>query len=323
LMVLSPIHFVPSVVAAILALIINVKGRGASHLTLAYVMIGSALLGLFGFAISDLSSLTLLNFHTIHAFVGVIALISSLVPMFRGKLSENVHCLVGRTAAVFSLISLVMGLMILTGLVPVISRSTNGTTQIPVVNALPEVEALQFQGVLLTPIAQQGNNAIKGTQVINRASYRLEVTGLVERNITLTYSDLLAYPAFSTVAYLPCVDGWGFYAKWTGFRVSDILESAGVAEGGDYVVFYCADGYSTGLPLTYLDDRHILLAYGLNDVTLPVDRGFPLQLVSESKYGYKWAKWIVKVEVVNSEVKGYWESRGYSNTADSGSFPFG
>jgi DMSO/TMAO reductase YedYZ molybdopterin-dependent catalytic subunit len=122
---------------------------------------------------------------------------------------------------------------------------------------------------------------------------------------------------------MPCVEGWGFYAKWTGFRVSDLLDAAGVIKGGDYIVFYCSDGYSTGLPLNYLIDKHTLLAYGLNDMTLPADRGFPLQLVAESKYGYKWAKWIVRIEVVKGEVKGYWESRGYSNSGDEGSFPFG
>jgi DMSO/TMAO reductase YedYZ molybdopterin-dependent catalytic subunit len=77
------------------------------------------------------------------------------------------------------------------------------------------------------------------------------------------------------------------------------------------------------LPVSYLVDRHILLAYGLNDVTLPVDRGFPFQLVAESKYGYKWAKWIVRIEVGRGEVLGYWESLGYSNSADAGSFPYG
>lgn len=122
---------------------------------------------------------------------------------------------------------------------------------------------------------------------------------------------------------MPCVEGWGFMAKWTGFRVTDILDEAGVAQGGAYVVFYSSDGYSTGLPLTYLRNNRILLAYGLNDVTLPADRGFPLQLVAESKYGYKWAKWIVRIDVVSEEVKGYWESRGYTDSADVGTYPYG
>jgi DMSO/TMAO reductase YedYZ molybdopterin-dependent catalytic subunit len=61
-----------------------------------------------------------------------------------------------------------------------------------------------------------------------------------------------------------------------------------------------------------------MLAYELNDVTLPADRGFPLQLVAEDKYGYKWAKWITGIEVTGEPYKGYWESVGYSNNADVG-----
>jgi DMSO/TMAO reductase YedYZ molybdopterin-dependent catalytic subunit len=145
----------------------------------------------------------------------------------------------------------------------------------------------------------------------------------VNETLTRTYIDLLNLPAYSEVSYMPCVEGWGFPAKWTGFRVTDLLDEAGVSKEGAYVVFVCKDGYSTGVPLAYLRDKSILLAYGLNDVTLPVDRGFPLQLVAESKYGYKWAKWIIRIEVVSEEYRGYWESRGYTDSADVGTFPYG
>jgi DMSO/TMAO reductase YedYZ molybdopterin-dependent catalytic subunit len=322
-MVLSLIHYVPSAIAAILALTIGVRGRSGSHKILVYGMTGFALLGLLGFVLSDWSGLSSLNFHSVHASIGLAALVASLIPPLIKRYSRGLHCTMGRLAAVLSLVSLVMGVMILFGQVPSVAGPASNSTQVPVTNLLPEIEAGIFQGVALTPISQQGNNAIKGTQVIDRESFRLVVNGLVEKNITLTYSDLLLFPAYSMVAYMPCVEGWGFYAKWTGFRVYDLLDSAGVTGGGDYVVFYSSDGYSTGLPLSYLFDRHILLAYGLNDVTLPMDRGFPLQLVAESKYGYKWAKWIVRLEVVRGEVDGFWESRGYSNSADEGSYPFG
>jgi DMSO/TMAO reductase YedYZ molybdopterin-dependent catalytic subunit len=173
----------------------------------------------------------------------------------------------------------------------------------------------------LMPIVQQNNFASKGTQVIDREAYRLRVTGLVERNVTMTYDDLLEFPAYAEVAYLPCVGGWGFYAKWTGFRVVDLLDVAGVKPNGQYVKFTSADGYTTSLPLSYLEKNQTILAYGLNDVTLPADRGFPLQLVAESKYGYKWAKWVVEIEVIPVSELGFWESSGYSDAADVGSPP--
>ncbi|MDM7918758.1 MAG: molybdopterin-dependent oxidoreductase [Methanosarcina sp.] len=65
-------------------------------------------------------------------------------------------------------------------------------------------------------------------------------------------------------------------------------------------------------------EKDIILAYRLNDVTLPPERGFPLQLVAEDKYGYKWAKWIVRIELRDSPYRGYWEERGYNDTADVG-----
>ena len=321
-MVLSPIHFAPSAAAAIIAIIIAIIGRRGSHKILGYGLACFSLLGLLGFLFGDWSELNSINFHSIHVVFGVSALATSLIPILGKRLSTSFHCKVGKLAAVLSVISLVMGVMILAGLIPT-TASGNYSIQVPTSSVLPEVEASVYQDVPLTPISQQGNNAIKGTQVIDRDSYRLEVTGLVERNLTLTYNDLLALPAYSSVVYMPCVEGWGFYAKWTGFRVNDLLDKAGVTKDGDYVVFYCSDGYSTGLPLSYLTQSHTLLAYGLNDVTLPADRGFPLQLVADSKYGYKWAKWIVEIEVVKGAIKGYWESRGYSNAGDVGSFPYG
>jgi DMSO/TMAO reductase YedYZ molybdopterin-dependent catalytic subunit len=211
-----------------------------------------------------------------------------------------------------------MGTLILLGKVPVPDSTVK---QVPTSSKLPEVETTTFMNQTLLPIDQQNNNAIKGTQVIDRDAYRLRVTGLVERNVTATYDDLLKLPAYAEVAYLPCVGGWGFWAKWTGFRVVDLLETAGVKPDGQYVLFRCADGYTTGLPLSYLYANQTLLAYGLNDVTLPADRGFPLQLVAESKYGYKWAKWVVEMEVISEPELGFWESSGYSDTADVGTPP--
>ena len=319
-MVLSLIHIAPSVVAAVLTLYIS-RYPNKGHKTLAYIMAASSVIGLIGFITGDISQLLTPSFHSAHALIGIIVLITSLIA-FLTKGRTGAHCTLGRAAGASALVSLAMGSMILIGLVPETQTQQLASIQIPVLSTMPEVEARTFLNTTLMPISQQGNNAIKGTQIIDRDTYRLTVTGLVEENLTLTYTDLLGLQAYAQVAYIPCVEGWGFNAKWTGFWVSDLLDLAGVT-GGDYVVFHCSDEYSTGLPLTYLRGRHILLAYGLNDVTLPPDRGFPLQLVAESKYGYKWAKWITSIEIVEGEVRGFWESRGYSNSADVGSFPFG
>ena len=83
------------------------------------------------------------------------------------------------------------------------------------------------------------------------------------------------------------------------------------------VIFHAYDGYTTSLPIDYLLDHDIMMAYKMNDLVLPPERGAPFQLVAESKWGYKWIKWITEIEVSNdNDYEGYWESRGYSNDGD-------
>jgi len=185
-----------------------------------------------------------------------------------------------------------------------------------------ETEASNYMGIELTPISEQGNNAIKGTQFIDKDTYRLRIDGMIERPKNLTYDQIKAYTPVSKVVNLNCVEGWGFTAKWTGIPVKTLLDETGIKENATTVIFYSVDGYSTSHDLNYLLDNNIILAYKINDLTLPQDRGFPLQLVAEGKYGYKWAKWIAHIEVVNTSYKGYWESFGYNNKGDFGGPPF-
>jgi DMSO/TMAO reductase YedYZ molybdopterin-dependent catalytic subunit len=188
----------------------------------------------------------------------------------------------------------------------------------PVAGNLPEVEATEYDGVELTPIAQQGNNAIEGTQYIDRDTYTLRVYGLVENELELTFDELLDLDRYSEVTYMPCVEGWGFTAKWTGIRVMDILDMAGLKDDAMYALFHSEDGYTTGHEIDFLRDENIIMAYGLNDITLPYDRGFPFQLVARDKYGYKWAKWITEIEILSDVEYGFWEQRGYSETGNVG-----
>ena len=138
-----------------------------------------------------------------------------------------------------------------------------------------EVEATVYNGIELTPIDKQGNNAIKGTQYVDRNTYRLQIDGLVENPTELTYDQILEYPSTSKVVDMNCVEGWGFTAKWTGVLVETLFNDVVVKENATTVIFYCADGYSTSHDLNYLLDNDIMLAYRINDVTLPQDRGFP------------------------------------------------
>jgi DMSO/TMAO reductase YedYZ molybdopterin-dependent catalytic subunit len=282
-----------------------------------------------------------LDQHVLHSWLGLMAFLLSVSLFLDAKISHRLarktHCKIGYLAAAFALMALLSGLSLLSGDLlfedDLFEDDADGempsspamppSLQENASSILPEKEASEYQGKRLVPISEQGNNALLGTQHLDREAFRLNVTGLVRKDLSMSYEELLALPAYAERAYMPCVEGWGFDAKWTGFRVSDLLNLSGLSPEASFVVFYSSDGYSTGLPLDYLQENQILLAYGINDVTLPADRGFPLQLVAKSRYGYKWAKWITRIEVMDREVRGYWESRGYSNSAKVGEFAFG
>ncbi|XHH10062.1 MAG: molybdopterin-dependent oxidoreductase [Candidatus Bathyarchaeia archaeon] len=178
-------------------------------------------------------------------------------------------------------------------------------------------EVREYQGEDLSSISNFRNNAIKGTQYIDNATYRLNVSGLVNQSLSLTYDEVLAdFQAYKKVVTLHCVEGWSVKILWEGFLVDDLLTKAGVDPNATTIIFRASDGYSTAMPIDYIRDNNILIAYKMNDLTLPPERGFPFQLVAESKLGYKWIKWVTSIEVSNdASYLGTWESRGYSNNA--------
>jgi DMSO/TMAO reductase YedYZ molybdopterin-dependent catalytic subunit len=204
---------------------------------------------------------------------------------------------------------------------------SNGATPGSSLTAVPaEIEATEYLGRKLTPIKDQRNNALKGVQQINKETYRLTVDGLVDKPLSLSYADLLAYPQISRLNELDCVEGWSFVAKWSGPGLAAIFADAGTKPEARIAIFYSSDvpeGYSS-LYLDYIKEKNTIIAMRLNDLTLPPDRGFPFQVMAESKYGYKWAKWVVRIELSsNTSFRGYWESVGYSNNADVGGPGFG
>lgn len=180
------------------------------------------------------------------------------------------------------------------------------------------VEVNDYQGENFSDFSDFREKSINGVQNINIKDYRLKIGGLVEEPIDLVYSMIIqTYPAHKKVAKLNCVEGWSVNILWEGFLVSDILKSVCVKDGAKTVIFKAADGYSTSFPLNYIMNNNIIMAYKMNDQVIPAERGFPFQLVAESKWGYKWIKWITAIELSADEnYQGFWESRGYSDSGD-------
>lgn len=178
-------------------------------------------------------------------------------------------------------------------------------------------EIRNYQGENLSSIANVYENNIAGTQYINVSTYKLTVTGLVNKTLEYSYDDILnSFQKYEKVVTIHCVAGWSAKILWEGFLVSDLLNQAGVKSNATTAIFYASDSYSTALPLDYLTTKNIIIAYKMNGLTIPPERGFPFQLVAESQYGYKWIKWLTTIELTdNSNYLGFWESRGYPNNA--------
>jgi len=180
---------------------------------------------------------------------------------------------------------------------------------------LENVEIREYEGEDLSSINTFRENSIKGPQYIDAENYTLTVSGLVNNELQLTYNEVVnGYQNYEKVVTLNCVEGWSVTILWEGILVNDLIEVAEADPNAITAIFYAYDGYSTSLPLDYLTDNNILMAYKMNNVTLPPERGFPFQLVAESKWGYKWIKWITEIELSdNEDYRGFWESYGYSN----------
>jgi DMSO/TMAO reductase YedYZ molybdopterin-dependent catalytic subunit len=114
-----------------------------------------------------------------------------------------------------------------------------------------------------------------------------------------------------------CVTGWTkFENKWEGVSFNYIVELAQLKSSARYATIESLRGYTTSLPVIELSSDDVLLAYRLDDRELPREHGGPLRLVVPQKYGYKSAKWVFRVKFTESQELGYWEKRGYSNTAN-------
>jgi DMSO/TMAO reductase YedYZ molybdopterin-dependent catalytic subunit len=183
---------------------------------------------------------------------------------------------------------------------------------------LKPVEIREYEGENLSSVNDFRENSIKGPQHIDIVSYQLEITGLVQNPRSYTYDQVINdLKPYKKVVTLDCVEGWSATILWEGVLVRDLLNEAKPLPEGKVIIFHASDGYTTSLPLDYIMNNNILMAYKMNEITLPPERGFPFLLVAESKWGYKWIKWITKIELSDDvNYRGYWESRGYSNTAD-------
>lgn len=156
--------------------------------------------------------------------------------------------------------------------------------------------------------------------VVDPSGWRLRVHGMVDREVTLTWDELIALPLEEHATTLTCVSnevGGTLIgnAIWLGHPIRNLLEQAGVDPDADMVLSKSVDGFTAGTPIEALrDDRDALLAIGMNGEPLPPEHGFPVRLVVPGLYGYVSAtKWVVDLEVTRFDrARAYWTDRGWS-----------
>ena len=158
---------------------------------------------------------------------------------------------------------------------------------------------------------------------VDAASWQLRVHGMVDRELTLTYPQLLARPLIERDVTLTCVSNQvgGHYignARWIGARLKDVLDEAGVRSGASQIVTRSADGFTVGTPTAVaMDGRDAMLAVAMNGSPLPLEHGFPVRMIVPGLYGYVSAtKWLVDIELTTfAAYDAYWVRRGWSQQA--------
>ncbi len=152
---------------------------------------------------------------------------------------------------------------------------------------------------------------------IDLEKWTLTIDGEVNKPLELRWQDFIMLPVAESTSNFHCVEGWSVKnCRWEGVKFGTLAQTVEPKEDAKNVTFRCADGYTTSLSLEDLLQDNVLLAYRLNGKPLEVPFGGPLRLVVPDKYAYKSAMWVERITFTKAKELGYWEKRGYSDTAD-------
>ena len=147
--------------------------------------------------------------------------------------------------------------------------------------------------------------------------WEFTVRGAVEEELTYSWEEFGDLPHETQRQDFHCVTGWSkFDCEFTGVPFPELAERAGVHDDAVHVTFDALDGYTTNLPLSDCLREEVLFASAFDGEALPREHGGPLRVVTPHRYAYKGAKWVTGVTFLTEPERGFWERRGYSNTAD-------
>jgi DMSO/TMAO reductase YedYZ molybdopterin-dependent catalytic subunit len=148
------------------------------------------------------------------------------------------------------------------------------------------------------------------------AAWSLRVDGAVARPLTLRWSDLLALEQVEDVSDFHCVTKWSkMDLRWRGVRLAEVIALAEPADDARFLMCHAYDGYTVNLPFEEALKPDVLLAHTVDGGPLPADHGGPCRVITPQLYAWKGAKWVNRIELLTEDQLGFWELRGYSNTA--------
>lgn len=151
---------------------------------------------------------------------------------------------------------------------------------------------------------------------VNHAEWRLTIDGAVQREVSLTWSEMMDLAQVEDTSDFHCVTTWSKVdMRWRGVRVSTLLALADPIEKATHVMCHAYDGYTTNVALEELLKDDVLLAHTYEDQPLPREHGGPARVITPQLYAWKGAKWIKRFELMIADRPGFWERRGYSDTA--------
>jgi DMSO/TMAO reductase YedYZ molybdopterin-dependent catalytic subunit len=156
-----------------------------------------------------------------------------------------------------------------------------------------------------------------GTPEYDPESWKFRVTGAVENELSFTLEEFRDLPSETQRQDFHCVTGWSrFDCDFHGVTFPELADRAGVSDDAEHVMFYGLDDYTTDLPLAECMREEVLFTWEFDGDPLPAEHGGPLRVVTPHKYAYKGSKWVSGVEFLTEPQLGYWEKRGYSDTAN-------
>lgn len=151
---------------------------------------------------------------------------------------------------------------------------------------------------------------------IELKDWKLRITGLVKKPADIDFNTLQTLSVIEDVSDFHCVTGWSQYdLKWKGVRFSDLAKHVGVRPEAKYIFVTASDGYSTNLSLEEALKYDVLIAFEVDGKSLPKEHGGPIRMITPQLWAWKGAKWISGIEFLKENRRGFWEEKGYSNSA--------